>query len=86
MKIVAFDEEDETIAGVRSGAIYATVIQQPFEIGRQAIAVLAATLRGDKSAIPADKKIIIPARVVRKDNVDAIVKQIDGWRGRAPKA
>src|SRR5215212_6955279 len=28
VKIVAFDEEDETLSGIRDGAIYATVVQQ----------------------------------------------------------
>lgn len=85
VKIVAFDEEDETIAGIRSGVIFATVVQQPFEIGRQSITVLAATLRGDTSAIPATKRIIIPARVVRKESVDAFAKELDVRRGRTSK-
>jgi ribose transport system substrate-binding protein len=35
VKIVTFDEEDETLAGVRDGYIYGTVVQQPFEFGHQ---------------------------------------------------
>src|SRR5580765_6282878 len=34
VKIVAFDEDDETLTGVKSGAITGTVVQQPYEIGR----------------------------------------------------
>jgi ribose transport system substrate-binding protein len=45
VKIIAFDEEDETLAGVKQGAIYATVVQQPYEFGYQAIKlVLVPTL------------------------------------------
>src|SRR5262249_48968181 len=43
VKIVTFDEADETLAGIREGAIYATVVQQPFEFGYQAIKLMAQT-------------------------------------------
>jgi len=33
IKIVCTDEEDDTLAGVKSGAIYATVVQQPYVFG-----------------------------------------------------
>ena len=66
VQIVCFDEEDETLAGIRDGVIHGTVVQQPFEIGRQSIRLLAAVQRGDTSAIPAGKQIVIPARAVRK--------------------
>ena len=51
VKIVCFDEEDETLAGVASGEIFATVVQQPFEFGRQAITRMAQYLQGDTSAL-----------------------------------
>jgi ribose transport system substrate-binding protein len=86
VKIISFDEQDETLAGVRDGLIDATVVQQPYEIGRQSINVLAATLRGDASAIPANRQIIIPVRAIHKDDVDAFVKKLNELRGRAPKA
>ena len=37
VKIIAFDEADETLAGISAGAIEATVVQQPYEFGYQAI-------------------------------------------------
>src|SRR5215475_11627396 len=37
VKIIAFDEEDETLAGIKDGSIYATVVQQPFEFGYQSM-------------------------------------------------
>ncbi|MBC8105271.1 MAG: sugar-binding protein, partial [Anaerolineae bacterium] len=33
IKIVAFDEEDDTLAGIKNGEIHATVVQQPYEFG-----------------------------------------------------
>jgi hypothetical protein len=37
VQIVTFDEADETLAGIKAGAIHATVVQQPYEFGYQAI-------------------------------------------------
>jgi ribose transport system substrate-binding protein len=82
VRIVAFDEEDQTLAGVRAGTIHASVVQQPYEFGRRAITVLSAYLRGDRSAIPADGRIIVATIAVRRDNVDAFTRQLNAWRGR----
>ena len=82
VRIVAFDEADETLAGVRDGAIHATVVQQPFEFGYQAITKMAKVVRGDRSIIPASKQIIVPTVVVNRVNVEAFTKQIDELRGR----
>lgn len=83
VKIVAFDEEDATLAGVRDGSIHASVVQQPYEFGRRAITLLASYLRGDRSVIPPEGRIIVPTIALRKDNVDGFVSQLNVWRGRA---
>ncbi|HEY2971248.1 MAG TPA: substrate-binding domain-containing protein [Pyrinomonadaceae bacterium] len=59
VKIIAFDEEDETLAGVKQGAIFATVVQQPHEFGYQAIKLMYQYLKGDKSAVPATKQVFL---------------------------
>jgi ribose transport system substrate-binding protein len=82
IQIVAFDEADETLAGVENGSIYATVVQQPYEFGYQAIKLMAQVLRGDKSAIPANKQIIVPTLVVNKGNVAEFTRKINELRGR----
>jgi ribose transport system substrate-binding protein len=69
VKIVCFDDEEETLSGVAAGDIYGTVAQQPFEFGKQAITRMDHYLRGDKSALPADGKLFIPTVDVKKDNV-----------------
>jgi ribose transport system substrate-binding protein len=46
IKIVAFDEADETLAGIQEGAIHGTVVQQPYEFGYQAIKIMAQVLKG----------------------------------------
>lgn len=82
VKIIAFDEEDETLAGVNDGSIYATVVQQPYEFGYQAIKMMHTWLRGDKSGVPANKQIFVPTLVIKKENVGEFTQKINQLRGR----
>jgi ribose transport system substrate-binding protein len=82
IKIVAFDEDDETLTGVKSGAIIGTVVQQPYEFGYQAITLLAKAVAGDKSGIPASKQLFIPTQVIRQNNVDAFRAKLEELRGQ----
>jgi ribose transport system substrate-binding protein len=82
VRIVAFDEADETLAGVRDGAIHATVVQQPYEFGYQAITRMAQAARGDLTFIPESKQIIVPTLVVDRGNVEEFTKRINELRGR----
>ena len=83
VKIVCFDEEDETLAGVKAGAIYATVVQQPYEFGYQSVKLMAKILGGDKSVIPASKQILVPTLIIKKDNVEEFTTKINKLRGRS---
>ena len=83
VKIIAFDEEDETLAGVKDGSIYATVVQQPYEFGYQAIKMMHTVLKGDRSAIPASKQVFVPTLVIKKDNVGEFSQKINQLRGRS---
>ncbi|MGH9903701.1 MAG: sugar-binding protein [Pyrinomonadaceae bacterium] len=82
VKIIAFDEEDETLAGVKDGSIYATVVQQPYEFGYQAIQLMQKVLRGDRSAVPAGKQLFVPTLVIKRDNVADFTAKINQLRGR----
>jgi ribose transport system substrate-binding protein len=84
VKIVCFDNEIETLAGVKQGAIFGTIIQQPFEFGRLAIVSMASYLRGDKSVVPESKQIIVPTLVIRRENVDEYIERIHQLRGSQP--
>jgi ribose transport system substrate-binding protein len=82
VKIIAFDEEDETLAGVKQGAIFATVVQQPYEFGYQAIKLMHQYLKGDKSAAPPSKQVFVPTLIIKQDSVDAFTQKINQLRGR----
>ena len=68
--------------GIKDGAIYGTVVQQPFEFGYQSMAVMSKILGGDKSVIPASKQIIVPTIAIKKEQVEEFTKKINGLRGR----
>ena len=73
IQVIAFDEADETLAGIKAGHIYGSVVQNPFEFGRQSVRVMAGLARGqtlDELGIPESKFLDIPAELIRKDNVD----------------
>ena len=82
VRIVAFDEADETLRGISDGAIHATVVQQPYEFGYQAIVRMAQAVRGDLSFVPASKQIIVPTLVVDRRNVEEFTRRINELRGR----
>jgi len=82
VKIIAFDEEDETLRGIKDGAIYATVVQQPFEFGYQSMALMEKYLNGDKSVVPPGKQIFVPTLAIKKADVDAFTTKINQLRGR----
>ncbi len=70
VQIVCFDENDETLEGVSSGDIYGTVVQQPFEFGKQAITKMAQHLAGDKAALAGSRQIV-PTRSLKKADIAA---------------
>jgi len=82
VKIIAFDEDDETLTGVKGGAIVGTVVQQPFEFGYQSVTLLEKALKGDRSGIPASKQVFIPTMVIRQNNVDEFRTKLTQLRGR----
>lgn len=82
VKIVCFDEDDATLAGVKDGSIFATVVQQPYEFGYQSVQLMAKVLGGDRSVLPGDKLKIIPTLIIKRDNVSEFMTKINRLRGR----
>ena len=82
VQIIAFDEEDETLTGVKAGAIAGTVVQQPYQFGYQAITLMAKVLKGDRSGIPASRQLFVPTMVIRASGVDEFRSTLVQLRGR----
>jgi ribose transport system substrate-binding protein len=76
VQIVGFDEADETLRGIQEGSIYGTVVQSPYRYGYESVRILTALAKGDESVIPPDKFVNVPAKVVKKEDVDAFWKEL----------
>ncbi len=70
VKIVAFDEHDETLQGIKDGEIHGTIVQNPYMYGYKSVEVLKKLLDGDESVIPSGGFIDIPARAIKTAEVD----------------
>src|ERR1700756_5361379 len=81
VKIVTFDEENDTLQAVKDGIDEATVVQNPYEFGRQAVTLMAKKLRGEDINIPESKAFIVPTRAITKDNVDEFWANLKKLRG-----
>ena len=70
VKVIGFDENEATLAGIQDGTVHGTVVQNPYMYGYKSVEVLSELIKGNNTVIPANKMIDIPARQIRKDNVD----------------
>jgi ribose transport system substrate-binding protein len=87
VQIVAFDENDETLQGIKDGHIAGTIVQNPFMFGYEAVKILAGLARGDDSVLKRpdidDKgRIYVPHRVVNKSNVEEYHKELKQLKGQ----
>ena len=81
--IVAFDENDETLEGIKKGEILGTIVQSPYEFGYQSVKLMAILVREpDEAVIPADGIIDIPHRVITKANVDEFHAELNKLLGK----
>ena len=71
VKVFGFDEDQATLQGIIDGTVVGTVVQDPYTYGYRSIQVLHALKNGDTSVIPANQYIDVPARQIRRDNVEA---------------
>ena len=82
VKVVSFDEEDETLAGITAGTVQGTIVQQPYEFGYQSMKLLARQIGGDATFIPADKHIYVPTQSIRAGDVEAFAAKLKKLRGK----
>jgi ribose transport system substrate-binding protein len=81
VKIVCFDQEDATLAGIKSGAIYATVVQQPYQFGVDAVKMMDQLVKGDRSGVPASGVLNIPTEIITGKNVAAYQARLNKLLG-----
>jgi ribose transport system substrate-binding protein len=76
VKVMAFDENNVTLQGIKDGNVVATVVQNPYQYGYKSIEVLNELHKVNKSIVPENKFIDIPARVITSVNVDLFWQEI----------
>jgi len=85
--IVGFDEDAATLKGIQDGEIYGTVVQNPYEYGYRSVMLLAKLLAADgedarRALLPADGVEVVPARQIRRANVDAFWSDLNKKLGK----
>lgn len=88
IKIVGFDEDQTTLQGIIDGEIFATVVQDPYMYGYEAVRVLTelhkgaevdAALESEQGTVfPEENKKYFAARVVKKSPADETWTTDDG--------
>jgi ribose transport system substrate-binding protein len=87
IKLVTFDATDETLKGIEEGHIFATLAQDPYSQGYQAIEMLAKLCRGDETAIPVVGRgsVYLGAEAIKQDNVSEFRKRLEARAQSAEK-
>ncbi|MEV6024293.1 substrate-binding domain-containing protein [Streptomyces sp. NPDC052036] len=65
VQVVGFDGEPDGLAAVKAGSLYASVAQQPSQLGRIAVDNALRAIQGKK----VEETVKVPVKVVTKDNV-----------------
>jgi ribose transport system substrate-binding protein len=70
IKVVCFDESNDTQAGVESGAIFASILQDQYRCGYEAVNMMVSAIRGNLSQGPGGVRVV-PLRiwVMRPNNI-----------------
>lgn len=82
IRIIGFDEDDQTLAAIADGHIYGTVVQNPYRYGYESIRILAELVRGNDSVLPEGGYLDIPARSITKENVAEFRAELDSLLGK----
>jgi len=74
IKLIGFDEADETLQAIKDGHCVGTVVQDPWMYGYKSVELLAKMARGDDSVFKASDFVDIPARKVIAGKTDEAKK------------
>jgi ribose transport system substrate-binding protein len=79
IKVVAFDEHESTLAGIKDGNVEGTVVQDPYLYGYEAVRILCNLARGNKTSIPLPGAgtVTLPCSIVTAENLDDFRKKLE---------
>jgi ribose transport system substrate-binding protein len=80
VRVVGFDANTKTLDGIEAGHVDASILQDQYGCGFQAIRILAEDARGDHSSLPMFETRTLPVDVITKANVASIRTQLANER------
>ena len=85
IKLITFDADAETLDGIDSGHIFATIAQDPYNYGYEAVKILTTLCRGHGVEIPIVGKgsVYVGAEAIRQDNLSSFRKSLRLREGAA---
>ena len=87
IKVVGFDADKDTLAGIEAGNIYASILQDQYGCGFQAVRILAERARGGNAGgLPMFQRRTLPVEIINKDNVASIRATLAANSSGAPFA
>jgi ribose transport system substrate-binding protein len=72
--IVCFDNLPETLELIKQGVIYASIVQDPYDMGYKGVNLMMDYI--EKKSIPKDK-YLTEIKVIKKGNIEEYIKQKD---------
>lgn len=79
VKLIGFDVNDATLAGIEAQHVYGTVMQDQFGCGFHTVRILAESARGDRSGLPTFQRRTLPVeRVTSVEQVRELRKHLAG--------
>ncbi|TWT86021.1 D-allose-binding periplasmic protein precursor [Posidoniimonas polymericola] len=87
IKLITFDTLPETLQGVRDGSISATIAQDPFKYGNEAVRMLVSLHSGDPQYLPVVGRgaIHVSVEAIDNSNIDEFQKRVEQRIKRSKK-
>ena len=73
----------ENLEAIANGNCYGTIVQNPYMYGYKSVEVLTRLAKGDKDFLPEDGFIDIPARAIKKAEVDEFWTELKRLTGKS---
>lgn len=85
VQVVGFDEHPETLAGIRQGTVFGTIVQQPYAFGYRSVEWLTRLALDKPVDVPESGLKFIPHRAITSENVREFSNEIEAMRaGNGP--
>ena len=88
VKIIAFDEDPNTLTAIDEGHIHGTVVQDPYEFGRKSVELLRSLLQGQTASdvgVPENGLIYVPTNLIRKGEGVKAKEHYDSLKAKVNK-